>query len=517
MKTTDFNLNVSSEVLNENMFKKFGTRIDFKKYSREQLENYRNLLRTKLSDAESNAGYNDLLQNESYQKDKFVLDLLNTKIKEMLGEAKLAKRDYDGDGEIETPKDEVWGSRAKAAAKAGKPFKEDQVNEKAVSKAQQQAAGVALAAKRSGSKPPGKGASAQMSKMSTKELEKFAGTKHKGLPKHKKSKNANEGRLSDAPSANTPAALAAERKRKQQQIQQKIAADELAANKQERELRRQAGTKPPAKGSPMKTTESKAKPDFLDLNKNKNRQEPMKTAAKEKAANEKVAKKGNPFAKPKTKPAKKDKKENPFASTKKAKGKKDSKSPFGKVKKKANESVNRQNYRVILEGLKRFIAEDEEGKAKDITAGSDMVNDFTGWMQRIGQYQTKTMIELADSIRANFGQAEAEQFKTAIQPALQSSLEALTQSRETITKAVAVLAGEESPESPMGGEPPTEMPAGPDSMNEPPPPPSEDEFAASDAAAGGAETAGREKRESREFFRAQKLAEAHSIMRKLAK
>ena len=37
---------------------------------------------------------------------------------------KLSKKDYDGDGKKEPPKDEVWGSRAKAAAKAGHPFKE---------------------------------------------------------------------------------------------------------------------------------------------------------------------------------------------------------------------------------------------------------------------------------------------------------------------------------------------------------------------------------------------------------
>ena len=37
---------------------------------------------------------------------------------------KKADKDYDGDGEVESEKDEVWGSRAKAAAKAGKPFKE---------------------------------------------------------------------------------------------------------------------------------------------------------------------------------------------------------------------------------------------------------------------------------------------------------------------------------------------------------------------------------------------------------
>jgi len=60
------------------------------------------------------------------------------------------------------------------------------LEEKAVSKDQQRAAGAALAAKR-GDAPKSKlkGASKEMMKMSTKELEKFAGTKHKGLPEKK--------------------------------------------------------------------------------------------------------------------------------------------------------------------------------------------------------------------------------------------------------------------------------------------------------------------------------------------
>ena len=59
--------------------------------------------------------------------------------------------------------------------------------EKAVSKDQQRAAGIALAAKR-GEIPKSElqDASKEMMKMSTKELEKFAGTKHKGLPEKKK-------------------------------------------------------------------------------------------------------------------------------------------------------------------------------------------------------------------------------------------------------------------------------------------------------------------------------------------
>jgi hypothetical protein len=187
----------------------------------------------------------------------------------------------------------------------------------------------------------------------------------------------------------------------------------------------------------------------------------------------------------------------------------------GKVK-YAKESVStfKRNVRIVNEGIGRFLAEDEEGKAKAITAAGDIVNDYTSWMQRVGQYQTKSMIELADSIRADFGVTEAETFKQTVGPALAATLETLTAQREAISNAVAVLAGEEMPAGePMGAEPPAEPGmdmAAPDEMN---PAPAGDEFAASDAAAG-AGTPGREMRESR-FAR--KLAESHSIISKLAK
>jgi hypothetical protein len=178
----------------------------------------------------------------------------------------------------------------------------------------------------------------------------------------------------------------------------------------------------------------------------------------------------------------------------------------------------KHNVRFVNESLGFLLNEDEEGKAKAITAAGDMVNDYTSWMQRVGQYQTKTMIELADAIKADFGAAEAEAFKQAVGPALSATLEVLTQQREAVSNAVAVLAGEATPDAAMGMEPGMDagMPpaepgmdmAAPDEMN----PPS-DEFGASDAAAGVG-TPGREMRESK-FAR--KLAESHSILSKLAK
>jgi len=71
----------------------------------------------------------------------------------------------------------------------------------AVSKAQQQAAGAALAAKEKGKTTGLKGAAKTMAKMTKKELEKIASTKHKGLPKHVK-ESIKEGKMEEAETAN---------------------------------------------------------------------------------------------------------------------------------------------------------------------------------------------------------------------------------------------------------------------------------------------------------------------------
>ena len=176
--------------------------------------------------------------------------------------------------------------------------------------------------------------------------------------------------------------------------------------------------------------------------------------------------------------------------------------------------IFKRHVKIVNESLAYLLSENEEDKAKAITAAGDIVNDYTSWMQRVGQYQTKSMIELSDSIRGDFGVQQAEAFKNAVAPALSATLEVLTAQREAISNAVAVLAGEQIPETPMGAEPgmePSMDMAAPDMMNEP-----ADEFGAADAAAG-AGTPGREMRESASQRRARKLAESHSIMSKLAR
>jgi hypothetical protein len=186
--------------------------------------------------------------------------------------------------------------------------------------------------------------------------------------------------------------------------------------------------------------------------------------------------------------------------------------PEDKKLEKKKSKVKENQHKVQIARL-QYLREDEEEKAKTITAGSDMVNDFTTWMTRVGQYQTKSMIELADQIRQEFGQMESEAFKQAVAPALEQALQALSQTRETISSAVATLAsgGTPNPMGDMGG-----MDAGMDSGAMPPPEMGGDEFAAADAASGGSELAGRETREARQLF-ARKLSEAHSLVRSLSK
>ena len=423
MKTSDFRPQITSSKLHENFTKQFGKRVNLERYNREQLEDMRNKLRTRVFQYEGTKGFNDLLHNESYQQDKAMLELLNTRIKEMLGEDIKKLRDKM-----------VELSEGKKGVKVAKHPR-----------------------KSKGTDQTGDGKKdfddVQVARM-------VAG----GVPKKKAIAKATSDNFKEA------AGEAGDKERK-------------PAKTKERDATLPSGAKVKIRTvqgwQSQKADKNSDKEKDLDEGKHPSDCECHECSTME--------------GKDEGKPGKN----------------------FKKIAKqgKLEESNFKAHVRMVNEGLSRLLAEDEEGKAKAITAAGDMVNDFTSWMQRVGQYQTKSMIELADAIKADFGAQEAEQFKQAVAPALSQTLEVLTQQREAISGAVAVLAGEQTAIEPMGAEPGIEAGA-PDMMN---PEPAGDEFGASDAAAGGAETAGRAMRESKEQRRARKLAEAHSLMAKLAK
>ena len=73
---------MTAKSLNESLAKRFGTRIDIGAFTLEQLQDARNRLRTKISQVETNESFGSVLKNESYQKSKLFLDVLNAAILE---------------------------------------------------------------------------------------------------------------------------------------------------------------------------------------------------------------------------------------------------------------------------------------------------------------------------------------------------------------------------------------------------------------------------------------------------
>ena len=183
-----------------------------------------------------------------------------------------------------------------------------------------------------------------------------------------------------------------------------------------------------------------AKPDFLDMDKDGDKKEPMKKAIKDKE-----------------------------------KGKKGDKD-------KTDESV---------------VTEGAEDNAEIIMAAKDMVDRVTNWMEDTAEMQTESMLELADAIRDEMGVDQSTQFVQGVKPALEGLYTAMEQARESLSNGVGLLTGEGAPAPAMGAE--EEMPADDMAMEptvdmEAEPLPAEGDVDL--AAAGGEEPAGRETRES---------------------
>ena len=175
----------------------------------------------------------------------------------------------------------------------------------------------------------------------------------------------------------------------------------------------------------MKKMSEKAKPDYIDLDKDGNKTEPMKKAAKDKE--------------------------------------------------------------------KKKVKEGAEEEAQLVMAAKDMVDKVTGWMEDTASMQTETILELGDAIRDEEGSEKSESFINAVKPALESLYTSLEATREALTGGVAVLTGENAPDT-MGAD--AEEPAmEPTTDADADMPDQSDDFAASEPASGGEEPADREKRE----------------------
>ena len=148
--------------------------------------------------------------------------------------------------------------------------------------------------------------------------------------------------------------------------------------------------------------------------------------------------------------------------------------------------------------MESVIREGAEDHAELVMAAKDMVDRLTGWMEDTAEMQTESMLELADAIRDEMGAQQSEGFTNAVKPALEQLYAAMESTRVALTQGVGMLTGEGgAPAADMGAELPAEEPVpGAEEME---PTVDTDEFAAAAPAAGGEEEAGRERRESRNY------------------
>jgi hypothetical protein len=152
--------------------------------------------------------------------------------------------------------------------------------------------------------------------------------------------------------------------------------------------------------------------------------------------------------------------------------------------------------KAVQDKKKKAVKEGAEESAQLVMASKDMVDKITGWMEDTASMQTETILELGDAIRDEMGVEKSEQFINQIKPSLESLYTSLEATREALTGGVAVLTGENAPDT-IGAdaeepalEPSTDDDADMDMPDQ------ADDFAASEPASGGDEPADRGKRES---------------------
>jgi len=497
MRTNDFTTQPTAHALNEGMFRKFGVKVNFDKYGRADLENYRNLLRTKVHAQESQSNFNALLDDEGYQKDKYMLGMLNVRIKEMVGEAKLPMKTVNGkkvpafaaDGKGKNDLAKKKDAKVKEELKGGQKKLDLNDNDKIDSDDLKQL--------RAGKKKNAKVKEGHMTPFEAamyhghKCHECYGGGMLELAHHHQVECEKHGGKLHFMPGGK----IQLEHSGKMHPCGEGFGAGLGALG---------GG----AAGYSAGTAVGGALGPAVGL-------DPVTGALAGgviggMAGADKGADIGDKITSGMTRPGITGKQGTMRHTAPAMEGKKAKKDydGDGKVESGEDEYMGSRDKAIkkamankskIKESIARYIAEDEEGKAKSITAGLDMVNDFTSWMQRVATYQTKSMIELSDQIRAHFGDEAAQRFKQETGAALGQSLESLTQSREQLSNAVAVLAGEAPAQDQMGmdngddgmdmQEPGMEEP-GMDEM----PPEGGDEFGGADAASGGANLTGREPR-----------------------
>ena len=368
MKTSDFYIKPSSKNINESMKKKFGEKLDLDSYSTDQLNKTFKLIENKMA-GYKNSKFNDTLNSEEYHRLTFMRDAVKTAISERKAKPDFLDLDKDGNKK-ETMK--------KAAKDKKKPVKENMQT---------------------------------MFELAKDLAEKYKDAHMKGdhrkMAFYEKSLEECGATISHGPMGECMMSHPHQAGGKPMPVG----------------LLSPSGIVSPKGPAPLMTSErrvaeaKKAKPDFADIDKDGNKKETMKKAAKDKDGGE----------------GKKEGKKGMSAKQQKF---------FGK-KKPVKESVDM--------AISRYLREGEEGKAELVMAVKNMVDKFTGWSEDIAKMQAQSAMEMADEIRDELGSDQAEAFTQAIAPALDAAFQAVKAAREALNGQVGSMTG--GGPAAMGAEP----------------------------------------------------------------
>ena len=128
MNIREINRPVTAKALNESLAQRFGERIRLEDFTLEQLQDARNILRTKLSQVETNESFDSVHTSETYQKNRLFLDVLNSEISERTENVNEFSKDDEEEAEKDSKKVQKTGSHAKRSAvntKEGKDQNKD--------------------------------------------------------------------------------------------------------------------------------------------------------------------------------------------------------------------------------------------------------------------------------------------------------------------------------------------------------------------------------------------------------
>jgi hypothetical protein len=382
MKIEQFRYQATTEQLNDRLAKVFGSSIKLDQFTDEQLESAQSSIINKISDIEQTESFDGLSHNEDYHKQKMFLDVITSAIQDR----QIAKEGY-----------------FKKVAQAAEEMIGDYFDaEKEALKMNKQA--VAADIKSRAGKEDSEVIKTALAKLE-KEFEDDGSMKEPEYEPEAMEGNAFAQAVQKAKAAGMKKG------------------DKFKVGDKEFTLQ-------DAEDLLQKSMTEKAKPDYIDLDKDGNKTEPMKKAAQDK-------------------------------------------------KKKA-------------------VKEGAEESAQLVMAAKDMVDKITGWMEDTASMQSESMLELADAIRDEMGVEQSEQFTNAVKPSLESLYTSLEATREALTGGVAVLTGEQAPDT-IGADSDAEEPAmepTTDDDADTDMPDQADDFSASEPATGGDEPADRSKRES---------------------